>query len=59
MSYPTFVVIMNQQGIQDTTELEYNAAWELYIQDLSDGDTDLEFETWLVDHVSNSLVAEY
>ena len=59
MSYPTFVSTMQAHGIKDTTELEYNTAWNLYIQDLEDGDTDSDFKTWLVDHVSNSLVAEY
>ena len=58
MSYPTFVAVLKQHDIQDTTELEYNAAWNLYIQDLEDGET-IDFETWLVDHMGNSLVAEY
>lgn len=58
MSYPTFVDVMMQQGIQYTSQAEYNAAWELYLLDLEDGET-IDFETWLVDHVSSNLVAEY
>ena len=59
MSYPTFVAVMNQHDIQDTTELEYHAAWNLYIQDLSDGDTDSDFKTWLVDHIVFNVMAGY
>ena len=59
MSYPTFVAVMMQQGIQDTSQAEYNAAWELYIQDLSDGDTDSDFKTWLVDHIVFNVMAGY
>lgn len=59
MSYPTFITTMNQYGIQDTSQAEYDSAMRLYIQDITDGETTDCFCKWLYDHINYNLLTGY
>lgn len=59
MTYPTFISTMNQYGIQDTSQAEYQAARQLYMQDIRDGETTDCFCKWLDEHVSYTIMDGY